>query len=445
MSKMLFEDLLYEKDGLIKGPFGGDIKKSIFVSKSENTYKVYEQGIVLKKDIDYGDYYVSKEYFERKLKRFEVNANDILLTGAGTLGELFIVPQNAPKGIINQALLRVRLNGNIVTRDFFVYYFKYYIKSIISNINGDSVIPNLPPLSIIKSTIIDIPDIPNQQKIASVLSSLDSKIELNNRINAELEAMAKTLYDYWFVQFDFPDTNGKPYKTSGGKMVWNEKLKREIPEGWEMKDLADVATTIMRGISPSYREEGGICVLNQKCIRDQSISFAPSRRHDNELKDASSRLIEYGDVLVNSTGFGTLGRVAIVKRLKEPITVVDSHITIVRSESENIRKLFLGYSMLIRQSEIEGLAEGSTGQTELSRVNLGKLKMVIPPIELQSVFENFINPQFQKMANNEAENEQLSELRDWLLPMLMNGQVTVGETKENLDMAAEPKVEYNKQ
>ncbi len=296
-----------------------------------------------------------------------------------------------------------------------------------------------------KNQILDyvIPDLDlsTQQKIAAVLSALDSKIELNNRINAELEAMAKTLYDYWFVQFDFPYSPpsegwpqdgvgiGKPYKSSGGKMVWNEELKREIPEGWEVKELAEVATTIMRGISPRYREEGGICVLNQKCIRDQSINFEPSRRHDNELKDASSKLIEYGDVLVNSTGFGTLGRVAIVKRLKERITVVDSHITIVRSE--NVRKLFLGYSMLIRQSEIEGLAEGSTGQTELSRVHLGELKMVIPPIELQSVFEDFINPQFKKMANNEEENEQLMELRDWLLPMLMNGQVSVGSSEES--------------
>ena len=117
---MTFGDLLVQKDGLIKGPFGGDIKKSLFVPKSEDTYKVYEQGVVLNRDINRGDYYVSKEYFEKKLKRFEVKENDILLTGAGTLGELFVVPPNAPKGVINQALLRIRLNKMLLIRIFFV-------------------------------------------------------------------------------------------------------------------------------------------------------------------------------------------------------------------------------------------------------------------------------------------------------------------------------------
>jgi type I restriction enzyme, S subunit len=169
--------------------------------------------------------------------------------------------------------------------------------------------------------------------------------------------MAKLLYDCWFVQFEFPNAEGKPYKTSGGKMVWNEELKREIPEGWEVKELADVTSSIMRGISPKYLDEGGICVLNQKCIRDQEIKFEFGRRHDHELKNASSKLIQYGGVLVNSKGFGTLGRVAIVKWLQEQVAAVDSHITIVRGDSENIKKLFLGYSMLGRQTEIEGLAE----------------------------------------------------------------------------------------
>ena len=191
MSKMLFADLLVVKDGLIKGPFGGDIKKSLFVPKGKDTLKVYEQGVVLKNDINHGTYYISKEHFESKLKRFEVKTGDLLMTGAGTLGELITVPENAPKGVINQALLRIRLNQNVISTAFFKYYFKYYIKAIISKINGDSVIPNLPPLPLIRNTEVDIPDTSYQNKISSVLSALDSKIELNNRINAELEAMAK--------------------------------------------------------------------------------------------------------------------------------------------------------------------------------------------------------------------------------------------------------------
>ncbi|SDZ07047.1 type I restriction enzyme, S subunit [Nitrosomonas halophila] len=106
-----------------------------------------------------------------------------------------------------------------------------------------------------------LPEKDLQVAIASLLSSIDKKIELNNHINAELEAMAKTLYDYWFVQFDFPDANGKPNKTSGGKMVYNPALKREMPEGWDVKKLVDLASVIRRGISPIYTEEGGIPVL----------------------------------------------------------------------------------------------------------------------------------------------------------------------------------------
>src|SRR5690606_20963715 len=137
--------------------------------------------------------------------------------------------------------IRIRLNESVIIPSFFKFYFKFYIEAIISRLNGDSVNPNLPPLPIIKSTEIDLPDLPTQKSIAKVLSDLDAKIELNNKINRELEAMAKTLYDYWFVQFDFPfdfalgkpNAAGKPYKSSGGKMVYNAELKREIPEGWE--------------------------------------------------------------------------------------------------------------------------------------------------------------------------------------------------------------------
>ena len=147
---MKFLDLLVKKDGLIKGPFGGDIKKSLFVEKGKDTYKVYEQGVILNNNFNYGNYYISGEYFKKKLKRFEVLENDLLMTGAGTLGEILTVPKNIEPGIINQALLRIRLNENIIDKFFFKYYFNYYIKRIILKINGDSVIPNLPPLSLIK-------------------------------------------------------------------------------------------------------------------------------------------------------------------------------------------------------------------------------------------------------------------------------------------------------
>ncbi len=279
--------------------------------------------------------------------------------------------------------------------------------------------------------LIHHPD--EQRRIAAVLSALDAKIELNNRINAELEAMAKTLYDYWFVQFDFPydfsagkpDPAGQPYKSSGGHMVWSEELKREVPEGWEVGSVSEITKVLARGISPVYTEGQGICVLNQKCIRNSTVDFSFARKHDESKKSAKSKLIEIGDILVNSTGVGTLGRTAIVKRLEAPLTTADSHVTIVRVNEKKASRAFIGKALLESQEQIEKLGEGSTGQTELSRENLGKLNILLPTSQIQEAYEEFYQPILDKIATLEAENQQLSQLRDWLLPMLMNGQVRV--------------------
>jgi len=272
---------------------------------------------------------------------------------------------------------------------------------------------------------LDFPPIHAQKRIGKVLSYLDAKIELNIKINAELEAMAKLIYDYWFVQFDFLDENGKPYKSSGGKMVYNEELKREIPEGWEVKKLSDVSSFISRGISPKYIDDGGTCVINQKCVRRGTVLFEQTRRNNESLRNSSKKRIALHDVLVNSTGVGTLGRVSIVRRLPEETITVDSHVTIVRSNQELMNKFYFGYTLLQKQKEIERFSLGSTGQVELSRFQLESILTIKPSNYLQLKFEKTYKPICEKQANNERENQNLVNLRDWLLPMLMNGQVKV--------------------
>ncbi|UVM62219.1 hypothetical protein [Pseudomonas sp. B21-010] len=270
-----------------------------------------------------------------------------------------------------------------------------------------------------------LPDFDDQIKAGDLLYLLNEKIELNNRITAELEAMAKILYDYWFVQFDFPDANGKPYKTFGGKMVYNPTLKRKIPEGWEVNKLLEITSAIRRGVSPKYTEKGGISVLNQKCVREHRISFEDARRHQAEIRTDDDRLLKIFDVVVNSTGVGTLGRVAFVKRLLEEKTTVDSHVSIVRADSEKISPQYLAWTMIRYQPIIEAAANGSTGQVELSKSFLENINVVIPAKKLTFGFESIVNPIVNEMATREAENESLIDLRDWLLPMLMNGQVKV--------------------
>ena len=428
MSKMLFADLLVVKDGLIKGPFGGDIKKSLFVPKGKDTLKVYEQGVVLKNDINHGTYYISKEHFESKLKRFEVKTGDLLMTGAGTLGELITVPENAPKGVINQALLRIRLNQNVISTAFFKYYFKYYIKAIISKINGDSVIPNLPPLPLIRNTEVDIPDTSYQNKISSVLSALDSKIELNNRINSELEAMAKTLYDYWFVQFDFPKNNGKPYKTSGGKMVWNEELKREIPEGWEVKLLGS-EIEIQRGISYTSKEINGdgipMISLNSFNLdgtyKPEGIKKYSGKYTDKNITLPGDLLIAATDVTRNAD---IIGRAILVPDYYSDDLVFS--MDIAKIISKNIPSSFL--MMLFNSNHYHNYIKWYASGTIVLHLNLDGTKrynIEMPPKELLQKYDALYQPIAQRIYKTAIENQKLTELRDWLLPMLMNGQVKV--------------------
>jgi type I restriction enzyme S subunit len=329
-------------------------------------------------------------------------------------------------------------------------YLKYFTlseeyKQWVRNLSVGSTRGNINAQTFADCPVI-FPNRNQQDDLVNTLSDLDDKIELNNRINAELEAMAKLLYEYWFVQFDFPydlrqskpadktsrPQDIKPYKSSGGKMVWNKDLNREIPEGWEVKELISVTSFLSRGISPTYLEFGGICVLNQKCVRDHKINYEFSRRHDHYKKNPSSKTVEKLDILVNSTGVGTLGRIGIVNWMIEDKVTVDSHVTIVRSDPEKINPFFNGFSLLQKQHEIESFSLGSTGQVELSRSQLEGVKLILPSRFLQDSFGLKYSNILERTSINQKQNQELSSLRDWLLPMLMNGQVTVMDAEERV-------------
>jgi type I restriction enzyme, S subunit len=297
-----------------------------------------------------------------------------------------------------------------------------------------------------KNQILDflIPDfdLSTQHRISAVLSSLDSKIELNKRINAELEAMAKTLYDYWFVQFDFPfdfaqgrpDPNGKPYKTSGGKMVWNEELKREIPEGWEVKSINYYAEVI--DPHPSHRaplevlngfpfagigdiDESGNIDLNKARVIDEE--FVLKQERDYTINEYS---IGYGRV-------GTVGKV--VKLRKQPFRfAISPTMAIIKPKNDKL-PTFVFYTVKspIFLQWVNKYTSGSTRPA----IGIQHLR-TIPVIKPKAYKNNNLLDKFEELAKGSLiqsdvlnkENQQLSALRDWLLPMLMNGQVTVGET-----------------
>ncbi len=262
----------------------------------------------------------------------------------------------------------------------------------------------------------------DQQKIAKVLSDLDAKIELNKKINAELEAMAKTLYDYWFVQFDFPNEQGKPYKSSHGKMVWNEEFKREIPVGWEVKELGKYAN-IKKGTlitEKTANTNGNIKVISA------GLDF--SYFHDKYNYPENTITISASGA---SAGF--------INFWREPIFACDC--TTVRGNSDTDTIHILGF-LKMRQEYIFQQARGSA-QPHVYPKDIESLKIPVPPKEIIDEFGRFVISGNIKISNNLKENQELASLRDWLLPMLMNGQVSVGgyEVEDSeLGMVAEDKV-----
>ncbi len=191
------KDLVIADGGLLRGPFGGDLKKDIFVKKSETSYKVYEQGTVLNKNANIGNYYITDDYFKRKMNKFAVLPGDILVSCSGVnYGAIYLLPANCEKGIINQALLRIRLNTSIIDKHYFCYLWERILSKKITQSSGDSTIPNFPPLSTIKELTIDIPSLMEQKKLIDLPLCTDELIKINNKKIQVLTNKIKDIYSY---------------------------------------------------------------------------------------------------------------------------------------------------------------------------------------------------------------------------------------------------------
>ena len=273
-----------------------------------------------------------------------------------------------------------------------------------------------------------------QQKIASLLSALDSKIELNNRINTELEAIAKTLYDYWFVQFDFPDTNGKPYKTSGGKMVWNAVLKRDIPDGWNVEPLFN-AMDVQYGF-PFSTEKFTEEITNKPIIRIRDILENTISTYTTEVVDDKYMLLK-NDLLIGMDGNFHLNF------WDKDGAYLNQRSVRIRSRQNSAVSNFQAYFELSPYIKARERNVSRTTVGHLSDKDLKALYLISPhksnSFKPKEIFDSILS----KITSNKLQNQQLSSLRDWLLPMLMNGQVKVKDTvEETLLLAAEEKVEY---
>lgn len=281
---------------------------------------------------------------------------------------------------------------------------------------------------------IRVPSFFEQKKIASILSTLDSKIELNNKINAELEAIAKTIYDYWFVQFDFPISKeqakamgkpkleGKPYKSSGGSMVWNEELKREIPEGWGANNINRIGDLLGGGTPKTDNLEywdGSIPFFTPSDTSGNYFSINTEKYISIEgLNNCSSDLFSKGTIFI--TARGTVGKLNIASK---EMAMNQSCYAI--KPKEGINYYYLHQSCISLVQYLKAKANGSIFDAIVS--NDIKLTLIpIPSSDMIRMYGERVEAVYESILNRLKENQELASLRDWLLPMLMNGQVKVG-------------------
>jgi type I restriction enzyme S subunit len=262
-----------------------------------------------------------------------------------------------------------------------------------------------------------VPDVTIQRKIAAILSAYDDLIENNTRRIKILEEMAQALYREWFVHFRFPGHE---------KVKMVDSPSGEIPNGWHAKQLRELAQYINRGISPQYDENASGLVINQKCIRDGRLTLDAARRQSKKVPP--EKLVSFGDILINSTGIGTLGRVAQVYEDHSDCTI-DSHVTIVRPANE-FSVDFLGLTLIGMETHFDHLGAGSTGQTELSRELVSNSEVLTPRMELQKKFSEIVRPLRLAVIVESKQMRNLRRTRDLLLPKLISGEIDVS----NLDI-----------
>jgi type I restriction enzyme S subunit len=370
-------------------------------------------------------------------ERYGLKVGDIVVCEGGEPGRCAIWRGQIPDMKIQKALHRIRVKPGYSNE--FLYYRiligsrtgelqKHFIGSTIKHLTGIAL----------NRIEFDYPDLAEQQKIASILSTLDAKIALNNRINAELETLAKTVYDYWFVQFDFPDAQGRPYKTSGGKMVWNEKLKREIPKGWEVSTLAsliskqkngewgdgkgsersDTAVTCFRGAD--------INALNGNGDLNAPIRYVASSKADKFLA-AYDLIVEIsGGSPTQSTGRAALISQEVADRFDTPLVCSNFCKALTLTEPERGYEFLQHWNSLYSSGVFFGWEGKTTGIKNLQFDSFVSNHFL--PIASKSVSENFYRFAYsleKRKQTTLCENRKLSTLRDWLLPLLMNGQVRV--------------------
>lgn len=373
--------------------------------------------------------FTDEAHFKERTSRALPQPGDLIITREAPMGEVCVIPSGL-ECCLGQRMVLIKPDLEKVDSQYLLYsLMSEYAQAQIGRSDGTgSIVSNL-RIPLLEELLIPYKELAEQRDIASVLTAIDKKIELNKKINAELEAMAKLIYDYWFVQFEFPDANGQPYKSSGGKMVYNETLKREIPEGWDVTELGDVIR-YERGISYKSNEitEVGIPMINLNSFnlsggyKSEGIKLFAGDYAEKKVVNPGDLVIAITDVTRNAD---IIGKAFSVPDLFDGDVLISCDVAkVIPNEKLSVEFLEQLFNSDHYHSYIKHFASG-TLVLHLDLKGVDWCKISLPPKTLIDQYGELLKGINQKTTSSIRENRQLASLRDWLLPMLMNGQVTV--------------------
>ena len=358
---------------------------------------------------------------------------DLIISARGTVGA---IAQLTKPMAFNQSCFGLRGKKDKLDTDYLYYWLKNYVDVLLNKSQGS--VFNTINLSTFDDIKIELPSIADQRKISNLLTLLDDKIQTNNQINQELEAMSKTLYDYWFVQFDFPDQNGKPYKSSGGKMVYHPELKREIPEGWGVTTFSSWISDNKTGDWGKETSQGNY-TLEVDCIRGADINgLSGNGKTDMPtrfiLEKNKNKLLTDFDIVIEISGGSptqSTGRIVgisenVLNRFDLPLICSNFCKAVSLKEQETFYNFVYEWKNLYDNGVLfswEGKTSGIKNLLFDSFVTNYHIAQV--PIDLMKQFFDYASSVDKKTQLLLKENQELTQLRDWLLPMLMNEQVKV--------------------
>lgn len=353
-----------------------------------------------------------------KLPRSQVRKNTILLSYVGTVGDVYF--HSFDKRLhLGSNVAKIEPYESAIYPKFLYYSLKspFFVEGLVSKTKG-SVQDNI-NMKDIRSIQIWVPDLKVQKSIANILSSLDDKIELNNKINKNLEEIAQTLYKRWFVDFEFPNENGEPYKSSGGEMVDSELGM--IPKGWEVKTVGDICTTVLGGTPSRSNNEywnGNINWINSGEVNKLRIILASEKITWLGLNNSSTKLMPKKTTVIAITG-ATLGAVSLLE-----IESCANQSVIGIYESKDYPYTFV-YGLIINKiKDIIGRQTGGA-QQHINKNDVNSFKIVVPVKSLIMSFHKNTDAFHKIIATNMFANVNLSKIRDELLPKLMSGEIEV--------------------